>query len=87
MTGEKGDLEKKIMDLQQEIYRIQSLQREAESAKERAEKEVEKLQNDINVLRDQTINKDNDVRSTLISLNDLQRQSAEEKGSLRAEIR
>lgn len=75
------------MDLQQEIYRIQSLQREAESAKERAEKEVEKLQNDINVLRDQTINKDNDVRSTLISLNDLQRQSAEEKGSLRAEIR
>lgn len=81
------DVEKRSMELQQEIYRIQSLQREAENTRDRLERETERLTADLNVLREQSLQKDSDLRTTLMSLTDLQRQSSEEKAGLRVEIR
>jgi chromosome segregation ATPase len=86
-SNDRIDMEKRSMELQQEIFRIQSLQREAENARDRLEREVERLTNDLNSLREQSLQKDADLRTTLMSLTDLQRQSSEEKAGLRAEIR
>ena len=86
-SGEKADQDKRRAEMHEEVVRVQSQAREAEAAALRAEKEAERLSEELKMLRDQANQKDADLRSTISSLNDIQKQASEEKNSLRAETR
>lgn len=74
------------MELREELLRQQSNFREAENTIIRLERDIERLSADLAMTRTQLAQKDADLRNTLNSLSDLQRQYAEEKGALRAEL-
>lgn len=79
-------LDQKKGQTSEELILTQSKLRESENNAKRSEQEAARLTADIQYLKEQLAQKDADLRSTINSLNDLQRQSFEDKGSLRSEL-
>ena len=86
-ANDRSDQHQRYADLREELLRSESTTREAQSALMRSENELSRLTNDVDILRNQLNQKDADLRSTLNSLQEIQRQSLEEKYSIRAELR
>ncbi len=84
--GEKVDLDRRLSDLREEIIRAQSFSREAESTRLRFEQDTCRLTNEVDSLKSQLLQKDGDLRTTLLSLQEVQRQGGEEKQGMRAEL-
>lgn len=83
---EKALLDQKKGQTSEELILTQSKLREAENNVRRSEQEASRLTSDLQYMKEQLAQKDADLRSTINSLNDLQRQSFEDKGSLRSEL-
>ena len=60
---------------------------EAENSVQRQEKEITRVNHDLEVLKEQCVLKDLDLRSAINSLNEIQRHSMGEKSGLKAELR
>ena len=86
-SGEKADLDKVKNELQQEKMRAESRVREVESASARYEKEIDRYSSELDRLREQLTMKDADLRSTINSLQEIQKQGSEDKNGMRAELR
>ena len=87
VSFEKSDCDRQKSLLHAELMLTQAKVREAESATERADKDVLRMTDEISHLKDQLLQRDVDMRSTLNSLTEIQRQASEEKVSLKAELR
>lgn len=85
-SGEKADLDKQKQELQNEFLRMKSSLLEKESSSERYSQEAARLERDLTALREQLAMKESDLRSTISSLNELQKQGVEEKVEMRAEL-
>lgn len=85
-SGEKADLDKQKQELQNEFLRMKSSLLEKESSSERYSQEAARLERDLTALREQLAVKESDLRSTISSLNELQKQGVEEKVEMRAEL-
>ena len=86
IVTEKQEQERKKAEIHEEMVLTQSRQREAENNIQRYEKEICRLSEDIVSLKEQCSLKDADLRSTINSLNEIQRQSLGEKSGMRAEL-
>lgn len=86
-NSEKAELERKSSDLREEIVKMQANLRETEGSAQRQEVEAGRIAKELEQTKEQLTQKDADWRSTLTSLNEMQRQVADERGSSRAEIR
>jgi chromosome segregation ATPase len=87
VSFEKSDSDRQKSLLHAELMLSQSKAREAEAARDRAEKDVQRIAEDLAQLKEQLLHRDADLRSTLNSLAEIQRQASEEKAELRAEIK
>ena len=87
VSFEKSDSDRQKSLLHAELLLSQSKAREADAAAERAERDVQRVAEDLAQLKEQLLLKDADLRSTLNSLTEIQRQASEEKAVLRAEIK
>lgn len=85
-SGEKADLDRKKNELDAEILRANSRVREVESASARYEKEIDRYTAELDRLREQLTLKDADLRSTINSLQEIQKQGSEEKNGMRSEL-
>jgi len=88
-NNEKSEADKKVTEMREEIYKTMSNLREVESAANRYEKDLNKLTAELETVKEQLVQKDSDLRSTLTTLHENQKQAcqaAEEKGGLRAEV-
>jgi hypothetical protein len=85
--NDRVDWDKKYSEVREQLLCAQSSVREAESALNRVEQEKQRLTNDLDLSRSQLAQKDADLRQTLTSLQDIQKQGMEEKYSIRAELR
>jgi chromosome segregation ATPase len=86
-TGEKADLDKVKNELEQEKVRAESRMREMESSSARYEKEIDRYAQDLDRLREQLTLKDADLRSTINSLQEIQKQGNDDKNGIRMELR
>lgn len=82
----EAELDRKYVEMREENFRLQSELREAETWNKQYEREVERLSSELTLTKEHTILKETDLRSTLASLSELQRQSAEDKSELKAEL-
>jgi len=85
-SGEKADLDRRKAELDAEVLRATSRVREVESANARYEKEIDRHTAELDRLREQLTLKDADLRSTINSLQDIQKQGSEEKCGIRNEL-
>lgn len=72
---------------QDEIFSLRSQVRDGESAKESLERDVARLNEEVRMLRDTVSKKDDDIRNSMHSVYELQKQVMEEKNSLRQELK
>lgn len=86
ISNEKAEVDRKTSELREDIVKVQAVLREAEGCNQRQELEVGRLGKELDQTKEQLAQKDADWRSTLNSLNEMQRQVAEERGSSRAEM-
>ena len=87
VSFEKSDSDRKKSLLHAELMLTQSKLREAENSFERGGRDMQRLSEDVAQLKEQVSQKDCDMRATLSSLSEIQRQAGEEKASLRTEIK
>ena len=85
-SGEKADLDRVKHELDAEILRATSRVREVESASARYEKEIDRYNAELDRLREQLTLKDADLRSTINSLQEIQKQGSDEKNTLRTDL-
>lgn len=84
---ERADVDRRKGELAEELILTQSKLRESESAAKRSEAELQRACADQSYLKEQLSAKDSDLRAALNSLSDIQKQSFEDKASLRTELR
>lgn len=85
-SGEKADLDRRRQELDAEVQRANSRVREVEAASARYEKEIDRYSTELDRLREQLTLKDADLRSTINSLQEIQKQGSEEKNGMRGEL-
>ena len=86
-SGERADLDRKKNELDAEILRANSRLREVENSSARYEKEIDRYNAELDRLREQLTLKDNDLRNTINSLQEIQKSGSEEKNGMRTELR
>jgi predicted nucleic acid-binding Zn-ribbon protein len=84
---DQEEYHKKNDNVQDEIYQMKTQVRDAEQLKETYEKEVYRLTEELKVLRETIIQKDDDLRQSMNSVYTMQKQVMEEKTSLWQELR
>lgn len=84
---EQQEFSKKNGASQDEIVQLRSQLRDAEQARDNLERDVNRLNDDVRMLRETVTKKDDDIRSSMTSVCELQRQAMEEKNSLWQELR
>lgn len=80
-------MQEKVENHKEVVFRLESKLREAEVSVQRLEREETKLINDVLELKTQLSQKDNDLRMTLASMQEYQRNFTDERSSLRSELR
>jgi chromosome segregation ATPase len=85
-SGEKADLDRRRQELDAEVQLANSRVREMESASARYEKDIDRYSTELDRLREQLTLKDADLRSTINSLQEIQKQGSEEKNGIRGEL-
>jgi len=85
-SGEKADLDHKKQEMQEEVVRLQSRLRESENTSARYEKDIDRYSGEVDKLRETLTQKDSDLRATINSLQEIQRQANHEKNGIRAEL-
>lgn len=86
LVEEKTDVDKRKLELQEEIVHAQSRMREAEASVERYEKDMQRSNAELERLREQLTLKDADLRATINSLHEIQKQSNDEKSGMRLDL-
>lgn len=81
------EADSRYVELKEDTLRLQAQLREAEQAALRFEQEATRQGLEVSLLKEQSSSKDLDLRSTLQSFNEIQRQANDEKNTLRYEIR
>ena len=87
ITNEKAESDRKSSELREEILKIQANLREMEGSAGRNEREVHRITTDYEEVKEQLAQKELDLRSSLNSMSEIQRQVTEERGASRNEIR
>ena len=85
-SAEREDMQEKVESHKEIVMTLESKLREAEMLIQRLEKDEAKQTKEITELKLQISQKDNDFRMTLTSLQEYQRNSTEERSTLRSEI-
>lgn len=85
-SGEKIELDRKKIELDSELLQANSRVRELEGIIVRLHADVERQNEELKRANTQLDNKDNDLRSAIISLQEIQKQGSEEKNGIRAEL-
>jgi hypothetical protein len=85
--AEKDEIKDKALIAKEALMRLESQAREKESLADRLEKETVKLSAEVIELKQQLMQKDSDLRSTLASMQENQRQAMDEKLTLRNQLR
>lgn len=86
-SSERADVDRRRGELSEELIHAQSRLRESETSAKRSEAELQRVCADLAYLKEQLSAKDADLRATISSLNEVQKQSCEDKGSMRSELR
>ncbi len=86
-AAERDAIHQKAIQNREECLTLQAMVKELENANQRLEKDCLKYTREIDELKERNTIKENDLRNALTSLNESQRIHAEEKGTLRGELR
>ena len=86
-SSARADMDRVFATTRESLLRVQADLRESDQSVERLKLDLERARRDVDDMKAQLQQKEEDVRSSLASLLEFQRQSAEEKSILRAEIR
>jgi predicted nucleic acid-binding Zn-ribbon protein len=86
-SAEREDMQEKAESHKEIVMRLESSLRETESLARRLEKEEIKLGTEVTDLKAQLAQKDGDLRMTLASMQEYQRNFTEERATLRSELR
>lgn len=87
LVSEKADAEEKLTNLKESHREAERLLKDADSNAVRNDKELDRLATELQQSKEQLSQKDDDLRSTLKSLQEVQREGSEEKNTLRSESR
>jgi predicted nucleic acid-binding Zn-ribbon protein len=80
-------MQEKVETHKEVVMRLESKLRESEAMVQRLEKEESKLGNEVIELKAQLSQKDTDLRMTLSSMQEYQRNFTEERATLRSDLR
>ncbi len=86
-NAEKDRIKDKAESTTENVFKLESQLREAVAAVDRVTAEKLKLQEDMTEMKQSLVMKDNDLRTTLSSMQEFQRLASDEKVALRSELR
>lgn len=86
-VAERDRIKDKAEGTTESVFKLESQLREALAAVDRLQADKAKLQEDMNEMKQSLSLKDSDLRSTLTSMQEFQRLAADEKNTLRSELR
>ncbi|CAE7849083.1 unnamed protein product, partial [Symbiodinium microadriaticum] len=86
-TAEKDRIKDKAEGTTENVFKLESQLREALASIERLNSDKLKLQEDLNEMKQSLSLKENDLRTTLASMQEFQRLASDEKATLRSELR
>jgi chromosome segregation ATPase len=86
VKAEKVDADSKFTEIQKELTQNKSTLNESENTVQRQEKEIARINRELEVLKEQCRLKDEDLRSAIHSLKEIQTQSVGERNGLKDEL-